>query len=219
MLKLVAIPTFFLFFVAADCQVGNPQEGGVSYPAAPPDAMEMTLPQAMNERIVDGRLEGTGGASGSVMDLHIKRISPANLSLAVPTGLVVHNPSATEQDLVLRGLLGPPTVVLVDDAWHVFNLEGYCLQADLDNPSEGSGLTLGEKADARVVAVLEAISQVQSAEGNTEAIQAAVWAVTDDISLPHLEELDYRLSDDDLLVARWLIKAAGLDPSTFSLFN
>jgi len=190
---------------------------------------EESLPDAVAAGLVGAQFEGTGGASGDVMLLRVRRTVARTLSITVPLGLVVDNTDASEQDMIVRRLAGEDgggdgyspvdSVLLTDDGEHEYVLEAYCLEAHKDNPSSDSSLRIGEAADSDVLAVLAAIDQTDHAEGNVKVIQAAVWAITDDITLDELEEVGYELSSDDVETARELIEVGGLDPESYRLFG
>lgn len=94
-------------------------------------------------------------------------------------------------------------------------LEAYSINAFLDSPAETDRFTAAGKAEANVMAVLEADRDVD----NIEARQMAVWAVTDDITTQDLDDLALPYDADDLAVARKLIEAAKLDPASYALFQ
>jgi hypothetical protein len=131
--------------------------------------------------------------------------------------------------MVVRRLLGvstggsryqPATLIeLRDDDEHAFMLEAYCLEAHRDNPSGGTGLTPAGFAHPDVVAVLQAVDRVPDAAGDIGVIQAAVWAVTDNISAGELEDIGYGLTDREAQLVADVLSAAGFDPTGFRLFG
>jgi hypothetical protein len=163
------------------------------------------------------------------MLLRVARTSPSDLTLIVPLGTLLLNGDAEQQDMVVRQLLGesrggssyrPLTLIeLRDDDEHVFILEAYCLEAHLDNPARGSGFTPAGLAREDVIAVLEAVDRVPDADEEITVIQAAVWAITDDISRDELEEIGYGLDDDEADLAAEILIEAGFDATAFRLFG
>ena len=207
---------------------------GVAAPAAaqprPAGAQAaVSLLDAIDQGLVRAEFTGNGSASGAAMLLRITRTSQSDLTLAVPVGVLLLNGDAEEQDMVVRQLLGessggsgyrPLTLIeLRDGDEHVFILEAYCLEAHLDNPSRGSGFTLAGLVGEGVVAVLVAVDRVPDADEEITAIQAAVWAITDNISRDELDEIGYGLEDDEAQLVAEILSAAGFDATTFRLFG
>jgi len=128
---------------------------------------------------------------------------------------------------VIRGLAGVMTgettyqsvteIELPDVEWREYVLEAYCAEAHDDNPSANGLLTASESPNEDLAAVFAAIDEL--AIDDLEVIQAAVWAVTDDIRAGELEAIGYGLDETGLAQAREIIERAGLDPSAFRLFN
>jgi len=199
--------------------------------AAPPAAAQraITLPDAMGDGLVEAVLESTGAASGSAATVRLRRLVPDELTISVPTGLVLVSSDPERQDVGVLRLLGetaggrsyrPATViVLADDAEHTYIIEAYCLHAHKDNPRAGMPFTIAGLADAPIVAVLEAAAQNPDAKGQNLAIQAAVWAATDDITREEMNAIGYHLADAQLDLARAIIAAAGLAPEQYQLFH
>ena len=190
----------------------------------------IALPDAIADRLVEAEFRATGSASGAAVLLHIQRLVAEDLTISVPAGMLLLNEDQEEQDMVVRKLLGeagdgrrygPATLVeLRDDDEHTYVLDAYCLEAHLANPSEDNLLTFDGFVGADLTAVLEAVDRVRGVDDDYLPIQAAVWALTDDISRSEMDQLgsDYRLSERDWEVARALIEAAGLDPRRYRLF-
>jgi hypothetical protein len=217
---LVAAISFALGATAAPAAAQQPASGAV-------DAV--SLLDAIDQGLVRAEFTGNGSASGAAMLLRVARTSPSDLTLMVPLGLLLLNGDAEEQDMVVRQLLGesrggssyrPLTLIeLRDDDEHVFILEAYCLEATLDNPARGSGFTPAGLAGEDVIAVLEAVDRVPDADEEITVIQAAVWAITDDISRDELDEIGYGLDDDEAELAAAILREAGFDATAFRLFG
>lgn len=189
------------------------------------------LLEAIEGGLVEAEFRSSGGASGDVIDLVIRRLGDfgdVTLALTVPTGFMLSNPAAGEQDLIVVGLEGliigsssyepVDEIELLDDLEHTYLLEAYCAEAHDANPSEGSALTPGDLVDPDMAAVLGALDEA-GATGNLYVIQAVIWALTDDVSTADLESVGYGLDEEGLALARDVIEAAGLDPADFRLFS
>jgi Thioester domain len=197
-------------------------------PSAAQPAM-VALHEAIEKGMVDAEFIGTGSASGASIRLRLTRRTPEDVILTVPLGMRLLNADPTEQDMVVRRLLGESTggsrytplttIELRDDQQRTYVLEGYCLEAELDNPSNGAVFTYDGFVDAGIVAVLDAASRVRGADDAIVAVQAAVWVLTDDISAGELSDIGYGLSAREVDLVRSLIEAAGYDPAGFRLFG
>ena len=189
------------------------------------------LLEAIEAGLVETVFRSSGGASGDVVDLVIRRLGDlgdVTLALTVPAGFMLANPAGGEQDLIVVGLeglmIGSSTflpvdqIELVDDLEHTYLLEAYCAEAHDANPSEGSTLSPGEMVDPDMAAVLGALDET-GASGDLYVIQAVIWALTDDVSTRDLDSVGYGLDEERLALARQVIEAAGLDPADFRLFD
>ena len=210
--------------VLAGVDPTNAQQG----PAGAGSETAIALPDAIADRLVEAEFRATGSASGAAVLLRLRRLVAEELTISVPTGMLLLNEDQEEQDMAVRKLLSeagegrryrPATLIeLRNDDEHIYIVEAYCLEAQLDNPTEGNLLTFDGFVGADLTAVLEAVDRVRGADDNILAIQAAVWSITDDLSRAELDRIGYRLSNRDVDVARTLIEVAGLDPTRFRLF-
>jgi len=187
----------------------------------------------LGEAIVAGMVEvefrGTGSASGDIVTMAIRLLEATDdlVSLSVPAGMMLTNTAGGEQDLVIRGLTGVMTgestyqsvteIELPDVEWREYVLEAYCAEAHDDNPSADGLLTASESPNQDLARVFAAVDEL--AIDDLQVIQAAVWAVTDDIRASELEAVGYGLDEAGLAQAREIIAAAGLDPAQFRLFG
>ncbi len=189
----------------------------------------VSLLDALDQGLVEAQFEATGAASGHVVNVRLRRLTAEPLTLAVPPGLALLNENTGEQDLVVRILLGASAggsryniagaIVLIDDMAHVYALDGYCLEANNDNPSEGARLSPAGLANPEVVRVMLAANDLPGAGDEISAIQAALWAVTDDLTEEQLASIGYALSPDERTIARTILEQAGLDPARYRLFG
>ncbi len=89
--------------------------------------------------------------------------------------------------------------------------EAYCLDFEKDNPSESDRLSLRASAPEPVRKIL-AISS-----SDVQAIQLAVWAITDNISA-HDAEAKFGATKSDINNARQIVQSAGLQVKRYKLF-
>jgi hypothetical protein len=190
----------------------------------------LTLLEALQAGLVEAEFRSTGGASGDIIELAIRLVEASDdiLSLTVPSGMMLANPSGGEQDLVIRGLEGlmtgentyePTTEIELPDLdWREYLVEAYCAEAHDDNPTEGGVLSADGLADEELIQILEAIEPAGAGD-DIMVIQAVIWAVTDDVRMRDLEAIGYGLDETELALARTVIEQAGLDPGAFRLFG
>jgi hypothetical protein len=188
----------------------------------------LALPEALAAGIVEAEFRGTGSASGDIVTMAIRLVEVADeiVSLSVPPGMMLTNTAGGEQDLVIRGLTGLMTgestyrsvteITLHDIEWREYLLEAYCAEAHDDNPS-AEGLLMAGESDEDLAKVFAAIDEL--GVDDIKVIQAAVWAVTDDIRARDLDAVGYGLDEAGLSQAREIIAGAGLDPAQFRLFG
>jgi hypothetical protein len=172
--------------------------------------------------------ESTGAASGSAALLKVRRMVPEDLTITVETGLTLVSSEPQRQDVGVLRLLGATaggrrytpatTIVLQDDDEHTYLIEAYCLNAHKDNPRSGMAFTMGGPARGDVVAVLESAARNPDAEDEYLGIQAAVWALTDNVTRQEMDDIGYGLSESDLELARRIVEDAGIHPGQFRLF-
>lgn len=189
----------------------------------------MGLPEALEAGLVEVEFRSTGGASGDIVELSIRLKDAIDtvLNLSVPTGMMLSNPAAGEQDLVIRGLEGLMTgestyqpvdeIELPDLDWREYLVEAFCAEAHDDNPTEGGELTPSGLGSEDLVKALGAIDAA-GAGGDILVMQAVVWVITDDVSLSDLEAVGYGLDEAGVALARQVIVAAGLEPADYRLF-
>ena len=87
------------------------------------------------------------------------------------------------------------------------------------NPAAGGSLSVGRLSSSEVRSVLRASQLVPAAQGNIKAIQAAVWAVKDNISQSELAAIGYGLTASELRTVRAIMTAGHLDWRHYRLFQ
>ena len=126
--------------------------------------------------------------------------------------------------LKVRGIpTGPMTfrpvskMVLTSNQPQEFILQTYCLDFHKANPSESTTFSVGAACSPEVLQMLEALDKVPASKRSIGAIQAAIWAVTENVSR---EELLARfpVTAEDIESARAILQAAGIDPLSRRLF-
>ncbi len=93
-----------------------------------------------------------------------------------------------------------------DGGGQPYAAEAYSLNFRKDTPKAATTFTVGGAAPAAVRAVLEAVERTPASQSDVAAIQAAIWAVTDDVSWEELAERGYK--PDQQIVRRILESAS-----------
>lgn len=193
-------------------------------------AEPMDLLDAISQGLVRAEFSARGPASGSVALVNVRRLVEQDMVLTISSGWVLRNENLDEQDVVVRGPLGVPTtglryrearqIEITSEDTYPFVLEGYCIEAHKENPSVDAVLTPDASlGSAALSAVTAAVEQVPASQLSVIIVQAAIWAVTDDITAQQLDDVGYTVSANDIAVARRIILAAGLDPASYRLFS
>ncbi len=158
----------------------------------------------------------------------LTRTTDQRLEIDVPTGTVLASSNPAFQDMVVRKLKGATDsqtsasyspsskIVLNTDEQRWFLFEAYCLNFERDNPTYATSFSVQGTSSAEVTAVLKAADEL-SPSPSIGAIQAAVWAISENISKATLLST-FSVDDDDIAQARSLLEAAGVDPTTRALF-
>jgi sugar lactone lactonase YvrE len=146
----------------------------------------------------------------------------------VEPGMTLHSSVPGEQDMVVRRLLG----LRIDEQRHspadaiflpgfaagpqTYIVDAYCLNFHKDNPSSTTAFSLGDPASPAIVAILDAVDRVPGAERSIDAIQAAIWRVTDHATWQEMADRGY--APNRQMVAALLLSAS-LDQECALLFG
>lgn len=141
-------------------------------------------PLAIEKAEADGLItvsaEGTGGSSGDVIVLVVRRVVNRPLRLALNPGMTLRSAAANVQNMIVYALKGEATargyrpsafIELSDDKERRYVVEAYCLDFDKENPDSSHRLTLGPPDD-RTLAILRAIPKDN---WSIKIAQAAIW--------------------------------------------
>lgn len=182
--------------------------------------IEMGLKDAIELGGIEADFRGTGASSGDAVLLRGEGALTVAVCPRFQRGSVIQNANAAAQGMVLRRLRGRPSgnqfmpevELRFEPGIEVeYLFEAFCLDFSKDNPSEEDRLVLGEP-------VREEVALVLAVEGaDIEAVQLAVWAITDDITVAQAREV-FGTSDRSIEDARRLVREAGLEVSSYRLF-
>jgi len=184
------------------------------------------LPDALAGGSVQATLQGLGVASGDSILLTVQRTLSQGMEIGVPQGLVLVSATAGEANMVVRRLHGvavddrrvqvADSIDLSGDEPRRYFLEAYSLDFRKNDPGEGTTFSTGASVDVDTMRILEAADRMPQAGSDILALQAAIWAVRDNVTW---EELIDRGCQPDLRVAKAILSSAGFDPQGRKLFG
>ena len=200
-------------------------------PSPSPTAVSapISLAEALDQGLADIQILGRGAASGSSIIVVARPLGDQRIEIQIKPGTILRSSAPGEQDMVVRRLLGlrvdeqrynPADLIsllgIVGPQTYV--LDAYCLNFHKDNPGSTTTFAVGVDAPASplIVAILDAVDRMPGAEQSIDAIQAAIWAVTDHATWQEMAERGY--SPDHQMVAA-LLQSAGLDQECARLFG
>lgn len=196
-------------------------EVGLKINRAGRPCVEVSLEKGLDLGALDGAFRGNGSSSGDSVLLRAKGALTADICPRFEPGTVLANQNARGQDMVLNSLRGRPSgsriVPEIDlhfepgiEAEYIF--EAYCINFDKDNPETSDRLTPNGPATEEVAKILGTRSN------NLEAVQLAIWAITDNVS-PHDASEKFGATAADIDLARKLLESAGVPAARFKLFT
>jgi tetratricopeptide (TPR) repeat protein len=191
-----------------------------------PEAISLT--EALKGESVEVEILGRDIPSGDSIRLTVTPLVENELVITVPSGIVLKSNVSTQQDMVIRQLrwlvlndeeVQPVGVIHLTTAQsQTYILEAYGLNYNKAFSNSETTFELGELADPDVRNVLEAADRLLLGTDvqTIHAIQAAIWAVTDDVTWLDLVNKQYQ---PNLGVTQITFQEAGLDPHCKRLFG
>ena len=93
----------------------------------------------------------------------------------------------------------------------------YCLNFHNSNPEDSTQFSVSGTANSDVTKILNAVSNLSPTVANIDAIQTAIWTVTDNISLSQLSSI-FPSGVSQVGNAKTILIAAGVDTTNKQLF-
>jgi tetratricopeptide (TPR) repeat protein len=184
----------------------------------------ISLGQAFSYGLVEGKIRGPDDGTGNNLILTVRHVLTPEITLGLPQGSLLLNSVEAEPNMIVRRLRGqlstegqiqPANVIrLSDDMWHQYVLEAYSLDFEKGKVSPQATFSLLDPSQSEVLYVLEAADRMPDV--SPEAIQIAIWAITDGVNSEALSGKGYQ---PDLGKIRTIFEAAGLDPKHKRLFD
>jgi hypothetical protein len=106
---------------------------------------------------------------------------------------------------------------LTDQNPVTYVFRAYCLEFHKANPTSTDQFTMAETANPDVIKVLNAVGTLPSPVTNIQAVQTAIWVVTDNINQQDLTKA-FPSGVSDINNAKTILQTAGIDISGKALF-
>jgi len=163
-------------------------------PITVPAQAQQTIQEAVSSGKLIVSIEGTGGSSGDSIKLKVRKGPKAGdgpVDATVPPGTKLAANGGGFQSMVVAGISGedagnglmhPASAIHLIGAVATYILNAFCAEFEKDNPSETATFSLGPP-DPMVACLAREGSSL-----SIEAMQAAVWMYTDNITYQHMNE-------------------------------
>jgi len=173
------------------------------------------LVKAVDKGLIEVEFRGKDACAGDVIRLKIKPKLEVSIDIEIEPGLILIN-SGVGQNMIVAE---KDTVTVKAEVGLELDIEAYCLDPHKDNPSTNETLTMqtdpvtyGEV----VVDFMESLVDVPWDKKSVDAVQIALWVITDDITR---DDIRIFFSEQDIEDAKWLLENAGIDISGKRLFQ
>jgi hypothetical protein len=110
------------------------------------------------------------------------------------------------------------SIVLTNSNKVVYIFSAYCINAHKSNPQSSTQLTMAGTTSTDVIRILNALGSISSSVANIDAVQTAIWVVTDNISRNELQSI-FPDGINQISNARTILTTAGIDISGKLLFS
>jgi hypothetical protein len=153
-----------------------------------------TIQQAVAAGKLVATIQGTGSSSGDSIKLKVRKgptAGPEPVDATVPPGTKLASGGGGFQSMVVTGIAGedagggfmrPASAIHVVGDAVTYILAAFCAEFEKENPSETNTFTLGPPDPMAACLAREGSSL------SVEAMQAAVWMYTDNITFTHMNE-------------------------------
>jgi hypothetical protein len=195
------------------------------------------IDNAIDSGDISATFSSTGAASGHIADLSVTSNADTAIELDLANsglyGKVLANPNLEEQDEVITDTPGVYTdltnydladTVTLDPGQSLrFPVIGYCLNFDLDTPSQNVGFTLQDTSTKTniddISTVLDTLENYQfpgsfSSSSVIETTQMTIWMSQPknaDTPMGDYEDREYNLNDNELATATDIMEQSGVD--------
>jgi len=145
------------------------------------------LQEAIDNKLVEAQLTGLGGYSGDCVRLKLTNNTNKNLELMLPEGTLLHPDDPGDQTLLMPE---QQILALEKSDRHSYKLPGYCTEASDASPAEGSGFAMAAATNKTMAALAAYINEHPELLKYDDAVQSAVWAVSNNHGVSSIYEPD-----------------------------
>lgn len=189
--------------------------------------VEYTLSEAVDKNFIKAEITGNGASSGDSINLKLTRLTNYTTEINVSRGTVLLA-SGAAQNMVVNKVRGIPEdtmritpilkIILDSSEPQTFILDAYCLEFHERNPSRSTKFSVGTLTDPKIMRILDALDELSSDTTSVDAIQTAIWVVTDDVSKKELVD-KFPVEPNDIDNAKIILEKAGIDATSKMLFR
>lgn len=145
--------------------------------------------ELLEHRIIDVRPVGLGGHTGESVRVTVRNLSSGPVSTSIPVGWVFTSQEPEVQDLIVTR---EEMLAISGGASRSVTCRAFCCEASGTGPSEGEIYRTGHYANAKLVAVAQAIARGAYAD---DIAQSAVWVLSDANDIASLGAMDSTAND------------------------
>jgi hypothetical protein len=138
-----------------------------------------SLNQLIGRGLLNINVYGTGGNEGECIFMCLKNPSSDTAFIWIEPGRVLSSLDSSVQDILITR---EELLVLVPGENRDIDIYGFCCQALKASPDSAEMFRVGEMADSSVVALAEFLNERDN-DFPEDAIQKAIWCLTDDYSV------------------------------------
>lgn len=180
------------------------------------EELEKSKSVSIHELISNGRLrasvQGAGGHEGECIQMYLENPSPDTAFFRIEPGRVLSSLDTAVQDILITR---EELLSLAPGEQRMIDIYGFCGQASYASPDTAEMFSVGEMADSSVVVLAEFLNERDN-NFPEDAIQKAVWCLTDDHDVDEIYSRDLAsIADLRTLVA----SLKGTDEQWFSIEN
>lgn len=204
-----------------------PSSGSPATGTPVPTPTEVTLIDAISQGLVQATFVGNGYCAGECIKLTLKSQVAYPLEITPPaSGTLLTTTASGPQSMVIAQLQGidhgttytPATSIKLTDQNPVtYVFRAYCLEFHKANPASTDQFTMTGTANPDVIKVLNTNGTLPSTVTTLQAMQTAIWVVTDNISQQDLTKA-FPSGVNEINNVKTILQTAGIDISGKALF-
>jgi hypothetical protein len=207
--------------------ISSPTQDPTTVPTPTPTIISTSLSDALALGYIQATISGTGSSTGDCINLHIRRLVDFTVEIDVPVIGSMLTTSDDAQNMVIYKLQGisqgltyipTSTIKLTSSNEVTYLFSAYCLDSRKPNPQTSTTFTISGQATSDVIEILSILDSLSSNVATIEAVQTAIWVVTDDIPLKELTSI-FPAGARQIENAKTILTAASIDISQKQLFK